>query len=111
MRKAMKFVVAGCALAILPLGAASPTVAEAAPGVAAAVPMAKSKSKKAVYKNCTALNKKYKHGVGKAGAKDKVRGKTKRVTNFKKSTKIYKEAMSYNRGLDRDKDGIACEKR
>jgi hypothetical protein len=27
-----------------------------------------------------------------------------------RSTKLYKLAMSYNRGLDRDKDGIACEK-
>lgn len=32
------------------------------------------------------------------------------VTNFKRSTKLYELAMSYNRGLDRDKDGIACEK-
>jgi hypothetical protein len=32
------------------------------------------------------------------------------VTNFKRSTKLYRLAMSYNRGLDRDKDGIACEK-
>jgi Excalibur calcium-binding domain len=31
------------------------------------------------------------------------------VTNFKRSTKLYKLAMSYNRGLDRHKDGIACE--
>jgi hypothetical protein len=30
--------------------------------------------------------------------------------HFKRSTKLYKLAMSYNRGLDRDKDGIACEK-
>jgi hypothetical protein len=30
--------------------------------------------------------------------------------NFKRSTKLYKLAMSYNRGLDRDKDGVACEK-
>jgi len=33
-----------------------------------------------------------------------------RAANFKRSTKLYKLAMSYNRGLDRDKDGIACEK-
>lgn len=62
-----------------------------------------------VYKNCTAFHKKYAHGVGKAGAKDKTSSKP--VTNFKKSTKIYKTAMSKNKGLDRDKDGIACEKR
>lgn len=66
------------------------------------------------YKNCTALNKVYPHGVGKKGAKDHTSGKP--VTNFKVSTTIY----SYNDGknkhkgehdLDRDNDGIACEKR
>jgi excalibur calcium-binding domain-containing protein len=62
------------------------------------------------YKNCTTLQKKYPHGVGKSGAKDKVSGSSKPVTNFKKSTKIYKAAMKKNKGLDRDKDGIACEK-
>jgi hypothetical protein len=30
--------------------------------------------------------------------------------NFKRSTKLYRLAMSYNRGLDRDNDGVACEK-
>ncbi|MEU5553094.1 MULTISPECIES: excalibur calcium-binding domain-containing protein [unclassified Micromonospora] len=59
------------------------------------------------FKNCTALNKKYRHGVGKKGARDKVRGRTKPVTNFKVSTAIYKA----NTKLDRDKDGVACEKR
>jgi hypothetical protein len=62
----------------------------------------------AVYKNCTNLNKKYPHGLGKIGARDHTSGDP--VTNFKRSTKLYKLAMSYNRGLDRDKDGIACEK-
>ena len=57
------------------------------------------------YKNCTALNKDYKHGVGRKGAKDKTSGK--RVTNFKVSTTIYNK----NKKSDRDKDGIACEKR
>jgi Excalibur calcium-binding domain len=33
-----------------------------------------------------------------------------RAVNFKLSTGLYRLAMSYNRGLDRDKDGIACEK-
>ncbi|WP_045743258.1 excalibur calcium-binding domain-containing protein [Actinoplanes rectilineatus] len=59
------------------------------------------------YKNCTALNKTYKHGVGKKGAKDKVRGKTKPVTNFKVSNALY----NANKKMDRDKDGVACEKR
>ena len=59
-------------------------------------------------KNCTQLNKKYPHGVGKVGAKDQSSGR--KVTNFKKSNSVYKTAMSHNRGLDRDGDGIACEK-
>ena len=32
------------------------------------------------------------------------------VTNFYRNTALYLTAMHYNRGLDRDKDGIACEK-
>jgi hypothetical protein len=59
------------------------------------------------YKNCTAMHAKYKHGVGKKGAKDKVTGKTKPVTNFYVSNGLY----AANKKLDRDKDGIACEKR
>ena len=62
-----------------------------------------------IHRNCTALQKKWKHGVGRAGARDKTSGKP--VTNFYRSTKQYRIAMNKNRGLDRDKDGIACEKR
>jgi hypothetical protein len=62
-----------------------------------------------LYKNCTNLNKKYPHGVGRAKAVDKTGGEP--VTTFKRSTRLYRIAMSYNRGLDRDKDGIACEKK
>lgn len=61
-----------------------------------------------VFENCTALNKKYPHGVGKKGAKDKTSGTP--VTTFKRSTKLYKKAMKANSRLDGDKDGIACEK-
>ena len=112
MRKTIGSVLVGCVLTALPFGGVSPVVAEAAPQLGAvALPQAKASAKKSVYKNCTALNKKYRHGVGKSGAKDKVRGKSKPVKNFKKSTKIYNEAMRHNRDLDRDKDGVACEKR
>jgi hypothetical protein len=54
------------------------------------------------------VNKRYPHGVGKVGARDKTSGTP--VTNFKRSGRLYRLAMSYNKGLDRDKDGIACEK-
>jgi hypothetical protein len=76
---------------------ASPTVGGAANAV---IP--------AQWKNCTQVNKKYPHGVGKVGARDKTSGVP--VTTFKRSTRLYRIAMSYNRGLDRDKDAIACEK-
>lgn len=59
------------------------------------------------FKNCTALNKVYKHGVGKTSARDKVRGRTKPVTNFKRHNALYQA----NRHSDRDHDGVACEKR
>lgn len=42
-------------------------------------------------------NKKYPHGVGEViGAPG--------VTTFKRSNRIYRIAISYNRGPDRDKD-------
>ncbi len=66
------------------------------------------------YKKCMLLNKDYPHGVGRTNAKDKTSGKP--VTNFKVSNTLY----AYNDGgsprkpgerdLDRDNDGIACEK-
>jgi hypothetical protein len=65
------------------------------------------------YKNCTALNRVYPHGVGRKTARDKTTGD--RVTAFKRSNRVY----AYNDGkarrpgeydLDRDNDGIACEK-
>jgi hypothetical protein len=61
-----------------------------------------------LYKNCTNLNNRYPHGLGRIGARDHTSATP--VTTFKRSTKLYKLAMSYNRGLDHDKDGIACEK-
>lgn len=84
------------AIAAATLALAIPTAALAGPSAAPAV-----------YKNCTNLNKRYPHGVGRAGARDRTSDVP--VTNFRRSTKLYNEAMSFNRGLDRDKDGIACE--
>ena len=63
-----------------------------------------------LYDNCTNFNKKYPHGVGKVGARDKTKSKTADpVTNFKRSNTLYRQAMNFNQDLDRD-DGIACEK-
>jgi hypothetical protein len=62
----------------------------------------------ALYKNCTNFNKRYPHGVGKVGARDRTTGDDPE-TNFRRSNRIYRVAMSWNKGLDRDKDGVACE--
>jgi hypothetical protein len=56
----------------------------------------------------TNFNNKYPHGVGRRGAHDQTSGTP--VTNFKRSTRIYKRAINHNSDLDRDRDGIACEK-
>jgi hypothetical protein len=45
------------------------------------------------------------HGVGKYGARDHTKSSDP-VTNFRRSNRLYLP----NRGLDRDKDGISCEK-
>ena len=66
------------------------------------------------YKTCKAMNNDYPHGAGRKGARDHTAGK--RVRNFTRNNKVY----SYNDGkganppreydLDRDNDGIACER-
>jgi hypothetical protein len=62
-----------------------------------------------LYKNCTNVNKRYRHGIGRAKARDHVTRGAIPVKSFTHSDRLYKIAMSYNRGLDRDHDGIACE--
>jgi hypothetical protein len=74
-------------------------------GIAAPAQAAPPKPKK--YANCAALNKLYPHGVAKKGGRDKVTGKTKPVTSFTVQTATY----TLNKASDRDKDGVACEKR
>jgi hypothetical protein len=54
------------------------------------------------YTSCAALDKVYKHGVGKPGAQDE----NGDVTTFTRDRKTYAK----NKKLDRDLDGIACEK-
>jgi len=55
------------------------------------------------FKNCTALNKVYPGGVALPGAVNSG-GATKKEPTF--DAALYKA----NKGSDRDKDGIACEK-
>ena len=83
-------------------GAIVPATSALAPATAAA--------KAKTYKNCTELNKTYKHGVRKSSSiKDVVRsnGKTKKKAS---KAKVSKALYNANKKLDRDKDGIACER-
>ena len=63
------------------------------------------------YANCAALQQTFPHGVGKATATDRVRGATKPVTTWKKDTQAYQRAVAARPDLDRDRDGVACEKK
>lgn len=62
-----------------------------------------------IHDNCTNLNKKWAHGVGRANAVDHTTGI--KVRNFYHNTDAYSLADRHNGTLDRDNDGIACEKR
>jgi Excalibur calcium-binding domain len=91
-------------------GLTAMTVVIATGGVAASHAAVKPKS----YRNCAALNKAYPHGVGRQGAKDKT-ASDRPVTTFKVSDTLYayndgKMRRTGERDLDRDNDGIACEK-
>ena len=61
-----------------------------------------------IHDNCTNLNERWPHGVGRRNATDDTSGEP--VTNFKRSNKKYKRAVNHNSDLDRDNDKIACEK-
>ncbi len=55
------------------------------------------------------MNNRLPHGVGLKHAHDHTTGTP--VTNFRHDSVMYRAAMRANAGLDRDKDGIACEMR
>jgi len=84
-----------------------PSVALAAAAITALViagfPAYASVATPSLYRNSTAMHKRYPHGVGRVGARDHTSGEP--VTNFRRSNALYR---LYKR-LDRDRDGIACE--
>ena len=58
------------------------------------------------FANCKALNQSYKYGVGLDGAQNMVKGKPK-ASKHVVDVAIYE---ANKKKLDRDKDGIVCEK-
>lgn len=69
-----------------------------------AMPIHSVNAAPAKFKNCTELNKKYPGGVAKDAKVKNVGGKTKYKPFV--SAEIYKSHTK----MDRDKDGIACER-
>lgn len=102
IKTAVTIVAAGAALSLTTLPALSMAAAAQTATPTRATAVAPKK-----YANCTALNKVYKHGVAKSkSVKDRTSGTP--VTTFTVNLAVYN--LNY-RALDRDKDGIACEKR
>jgi hypothetical protein len=89
------------------LGASIVTIAMTATVGGLAIPAAQAHST-GIHDNCTKLNNKWPHGVGRRNAHDKTSGTPVRI--FFHSTKQYRLADNHNGTLDRDNDGIACEK-
>ncbi|MCG7346438.1 excalibur calcium-binding domain-containing protein [Sporosarcina sp. ACRSL] len=69
-----------------------------------AIPIQSVDAAPAKFKNCTELNKTYPGGVAKDSKVKNKGGKTKHKPFV--SAEIYKSHIK----MDRDKDGIACEK-
>lgn len=98
-------VAAACLALAIALGVALPGAAGASTRTGAS-PSVGAPTAAVKYRNCKALNAKYPHGVARKGAKDHV-SSGEAVTTFKVNDALY----AANRHLDRDKDGVACEKR
>lgn len=63
------------------------------------------------FKNCSALNKAYPGGVAKTGAIDMTKKKGKMVPAKPKKTPLIDDSIyGAHTKLDKDKDGVACEK-
>lgn len=86
-----------------------PTTVAALGIIALALPGVGVAAAPRLYSSCAHLNARYPHGVGKVGARDHSSSGNP-VTSFTRSNAIFARAMSYNRGLDRDHDNVACEK-
>jgi hypothetical protein len=86
---------------LAPFSSSSGSTTSSPKPVATTVPVSAAKT----YANCTELHQDYPHGVGRPGAVDHTSGPP--VTTFTVDAALY----DANQGSDRDKDGIACEKR
>jgi hypothetical protein len=56
-----------------------------------------------VFKNCTAVHTKYKHGIAKSSYA------ASHATGLTGTPKVSRKLYKANKRLDRDRDGVACE--
>ena len=64
-----------------------------------------------IFADCKAVNKVYKYGVGLEGAQNMVKDRKTGILNPRASKHYVNKAVyDANKKMDRDKDGIACEK-
>lgn len=88
------------------------TLAVAVPSTISAVDSASAATASATkYSNCTAVHKTYSGGIAKSGVKSNTVTSKGKVTHraLKGKVKVDTNLYNANKGLDRDKDGVACE--
>jgi hypothetical protein len=112
-RRGLRVIAIGLTVGALTFGVTPPVVSAAPARVSgvstSAAPLRLGPVRIVEYRTCAALQKVHRHGVGKKGAVDKVRG---RVTANRVKTFLVNNALyAKNVKLDRDKDGVACEKK
>ena len=82
----------------------------AAPAAGASPSLAAAGAKMAaLYASCKAFNAKYPHGVGR-NKSQRLQQRRRPSDHLQAEHEDFDLAMSHNKGLDHDKDGVACEK-
>ena len=84
----------------------SPTTSTVRPSPTATSPDPSPTRTVTVYRSCRRMNQDHPHGVGRPGATDRPRPGQQEVKDFEVNGRLY----AANRLLDRDGDGIACER-
>jgi Excalibur calcium-binding domain len=98
-----------CSAAALVTAGLGAGIGSVAPADSAMAPVTATAAAKK-FSNCTALNKTYKYGVKKSSSTKNVVRSNGRTIKKSSNAKVSKSVYNKNTHLDRDKDGIACER-
>lgn len=88
------------------MAAVALSVALAVSALVVAAPSAEAARRIPAYRSCKALNRVYPQGIARPRARDRVKPPARATSGWKVSAQGYR----VNRRLDRDRDGIACER-